>query len=239
MGVQIQVKVRETGYEVDINGSCWASRVEVNPLSVKKHPEHDISSPPHSGGDDRRLATAGGRRRHGDTAARWPTNESGDDASIATSDMGSIENKNTNISKNRKGADTEPCFTTRPVARSPRVEGENQEGAGGKRHCQKREDDDDSDSKGGNSASKSDGRADAHSGRFERDRRRQRGRRRQSWQDYYSSEDDDRGQSWSKSRSISDEYEKELGDFKGFFGRDGWTRCHEENNSRSPSPGIS
>lgn len=37
IGIQIQAKVLETGYQVDMNGSCWASRPEVGRPTAGEH----------------------------------------------------------------------------------------------------------------------------------------------------------------------------------------------------------
>lgn len=42
VGIQIQAKVRETGHQVDVNGSCWASQAEINHPAVGEQLQHDF-----------------------------------------------------------------------------------------------------------------------------------------------------------------------------------------------------
>lgn len=235
VGVQIQAKVRQTGYEVDINGSCWASKPDINRLGGREQPEPDFSGESQSSNDPRPSFGPEAIRAHGKTAEGWQTSGRGDEDLPMSSDVEIADDKNANSKKNTIGVDAEPCLSTKTVEGSARVEGHN--GTGGKSRFQRGEKDDGNDGKGTFFASKSDGRAAADSERFESGCGRRRGRRRRrSWQDYYSSEEDDQRQSWTG--PFSDERDDEDENVEGLLGRDGWTRCHEDNYSRSPSPGM-
>lgn len=75
VGIQIQAKVRETGHQVDVNGTCWASRVEINHPAVGEQLQHDLCNHArgHVGQQEPRQDDW-----EGQSSRVWPRNDTGD-----------------------------------------------------------------------------------------------------------------------------------------------------------------
>lgn len=90
IGIQIQAKVIETGYQVDVNGSCWASRPEIHRPTPR---ENGCSEQTRQYGRHQKLTQEEGQ---GQNTERWRKNLGGGDtpsgAAGHKTDNGNVNN---------------------------------------------------------------------------------------------------------------------------------------------------
>lgn len=199
VGVQIQAKVIETGYHVDVSGSCWVSEPTINisvtanqPSYFRDHPRSDSGSWERSGPRQQHRNRGEARRVRRDPSIS-ATSVAATDSSTTDCLKEEAEHAGSNLDHTNGVASTQPKATRRIAAGvAHEAAGPEQEHAGRDARLQRDEDDDpDDDDEEASFLKSRDDESRRNGRRFEWRRRQWRQRRRCSWQDYYGEEDDD------------------------------------------------
>ncbi|CAM9553220.1 unnamed protein product, partial [Ectocarpus sp. 4 AP-2014] len=197
VGVQIQAKVVETGYHVDVSGSCWVSEPTINPSLpahqpsyFRNHPRSDSGSWEGSGPRQQHRDSGEARRVRGGRGV-GTTSVTATESGTTDCPKGEAEHAGSNVDHTNGAASPQPQ-PTMAAGVAHEAPGAEQEHADRETRLQSDEDDDPNDEDEEASFLKSRDDTSRRNGRrFEWRRRRWRQRRRCSWQDYYSEEDDD------------------------------------------------
>lgn len=197
VGVQIQAKVIETGYHVDVSGSCWVSEPTINPSAAANQPNYFRDHPRSDSGS---WEGSGPRQQHRDRgeARRVRGGRGVGTTSVTATESGTTDclkgeakHAGSNVDHTNGAASPQPqSIMAAGVAHE--AAGAEQEHADRETRLQRDEDGDpDDDDEEASFLKSRDDTSRRNGRRFEWRRRQWRQRRRCSWQDYYSEEEDD------------------------------------------------